>query len=174
MATNLDQFGQYLQQLYPHCKNGLSQMECRNAPLWACDHWKFLEYFSDRTASGMMFGGLFFIQKDFVAVMFTGSPFNHVKSKVMSGTCVAPMYTFLEVWSVAQTSIVQQSEGSHKQTYTEAERSCISASQLGHVYRQRSWTLYAICFPLFDIVKSFLTLAFTTILLSVMHGMITS
>ena len=170
MATNLDQFGQYLQQLHPHCKNGLSQMECRNAPLWTCDHWKFWEYFSDRTPSGMMFEGLFFIQKDFVAVMFTRSPFNHVKSKGMSGTSVAPMYTFLEVRSVAQTSI----EGSHKQTYTEAERSCISASQLGHVYRQRSWTLYAICFPLFDIVQSFLTLAFTTILLSVMHGTITS
>ena len=114
MATDLDQFGQYLQQLHPHCKNGLSQMDCRRSPPGLSNHWKFLERFIIRIPSLMMFIGLVGIQKGLVAVTFTGSPFNHVNAKTWRGTCVAPMHTFLRVWSVTQTSIVQQSEGSYK------------------------------------------------------------
>ena len=114
MATNLDQFGQYLQQLHPHCKNGLSQMECRSSPLWASDHRKFSERLINRTPSVMMFIGLFGTQKGLVAVTFTGSPFNHLNAKTWLGSCVAPICTFVQVWSVTQTSIVQQSEGSYK------------------------------------------------------------
>ena len=114
MATNLDQFGQYLQQLHPHCKNGLSQMECRCCILWASDHRKFSERLINRAPSGKTFKGLFGTQKGLVAVTFTGSPFNHLNAKTWLGSCVAPICTFVQVWSVTQTSIVQQSEGSYK------------------------------------------------------------
>ena len=63
MATDLDQFGQYLQQLHPHCKNGLSQMDCKNSVSWASAHLKFLEYLS--TPSAKMRAGLFVTQKGF-------------------------------------------------------------------------------------------------------------
>ena len=114
MATNFDQFGQYLQQLHPHCKNGLSQMECRRNPQRVSDHRKCSERLINSEPSSMTFKGLFGTQKGLVAVTFTGSPFNHVNAKTWLGTCVAPMCTFLRVWSVTQTSIVQQSEGSYK------------------------------------------------------------
>ena len=119
MATNLDQFGQYLQQLHPHCKNALSQMECRSCLLWASDHRKFSERLINRAPSEKTFEGFFVTQKGLVAVTFTGYPFNHVNAKTWLGTCVAPMCTFVQVWSVTQTSTVQQSI---KQTYAEAKR----------------------------------------------------
>ena len=114
MATNLDQFGQYLQQLHPHWKNDLSQMECQCSCLWASDHRKFLERLIIRAPSEKTFLGLFGTQKGLVAVTFTGSPFNHVNAKTWRGTCAAPMLTCLRVCSVTQTSIVQESEGSYK------------------------------------------------------------
>ena len=158
MATNFDQFGQYLQQLHPHCKNGLSQMECRSSPHRVSDHRKCSERLINRAPSSKTFEGLFGAQKGLVAVTFTGSPFNHVNAKTWLGTCVAPMYTFLEVWSVAQTSIVQwgfvqvwsvtqtsilqQSEGSYK---TDVRRSQTNLSISFPVARLLTKQLNAPC-----------------------------
>ena len=49
-------------------------------------------------------------QKELVAVMFTGSPFNQVNSKISVGDWVAPMYTFFWIKPVEQANELNQTQ----------------------------------------------------------------
>ena len=79
--------------VHSYCNNGRSQMKWFvHLPL-VSQNRNFGMVFSNsiKTPFGGVELGRPFLQKELVAVMFTGSPFIHVKSNIED--CVAPTYT---------------------------------------------------------------------------------
>ena len=82
--------------VHSYCNNGRSQMKWFfHLPSVSLNrNFGMVCSISIKTPFGGVDLGRPFLQKELVAVMFTGSPFNHVKSNIEDW--VAPMYTPLE------------------------------------------------------------------------------